>query len=639
MQNQQRLINKMRSVTISPLSDARLNDLTKALGSHLNFSELMDADYEEIMQRQQICQWLLSDDSTAHHNFFNFYRSEYTIPTEADLFIRYHRDAHERDTGFWNRTEAFCNLVQGNASLPLRINSLLNIIKQEGEQVYRDELALADEMLTEMRQVIAIKGILHFKGGMHNGRVFHQDIENKEVKKYRPLINEKHVQDISCYGTRVYHESLDHKEYAGLHVISSCFKKIGLHTFSSAIQRGIEAHHNLKALKPAQIRRTPRAIAGDVKNYLNQLFTPDNGFDNDADFTLNVAYQFNQDGLQVSLLDWKIGTASIKKNELGHTLEFGRGKIEKYVEKHDRKITRMAWSRSYKQANASMNDFFVRHGSFALIDSPNTYQVFCAPHFKGIYEKFKERIEVINGWKQQIIELYDQLQLLHSVTSAIRSSGLLYCFPTIPEEPGILEVDGCYPVRVRGTAEKEIHPFQNISVNGQIVNFTGRNGSGKSTVMLAVLDILCMAQCGLPVFARSARISPRTHILLSFLDRSSDQSTFKAKTEKDMSIVRIIKEIPTYQRKNTFVIVDELGSATDQLDVMRVARPFVSWLSNQGVSVMMSTQISELSEYVGGSCNGLNLIIRPNYDIEPGIGTGEPYEVAKEMGFLDMLGI
>lgn len=237
------------------------------------------------------------------------------------------------------------------------------------------------------------------------------------------------------------------------------------------------------------------------------------------------------------------------------------------------------------------------------------------------------------------MDIFKDLYIYEDLCNMVLDLDLPYCFPQILEK-GAIEFQKFYPIRVRTESNTYCEPFSGIEINDKVVNITGANGSGKSTVMLAVLDNLMLAHCGLPVFASDAKVILLEHIMLSFLDRDSDKSTFTAKFEKDVFTMQALEKLSKGQRAKTLVINDELGSATDPVEMLDLAKEYLMYLYDLGAHSITSSQIKELGVFVesvesGGI--GKNLVIDKDYTIRPGLESGRPKEVAKRLGFHEII--
>lgn len=169
-----------------------------------------------------------------------------------------------------------------------------------------------------------------------------------------------------------------------------------------------------------------------------------------------------------------------------------------------------------------------------------------------------------------------------------------------------LEYDGCEPVI---TAEREIelvdarHPLMSREVcvplqffigNGiRGIVITGPNTGGKTVALKTVALNCLMAQCGLHVSCRKARLCMHSNFLCDIGDgqnMSENLSTFSAHITNVMDILSEVNE-------ESLVIMDELGSGTDPLEGMGIAVAILEELKNSGAFFLVTTHYPEVKNY------------------------------------------
>lgn len=631
MSSSLRLIRKRLPVKVLPVSDARIEDLQKNLNINRNLVDLADADVDEIRQRQSICKWLLKHPNVINSAYFTETQYLYdTFPESAENFLRYQQKIQAKQTEFWLKVERFCLAADSLYLPPERINNLLNHIEREGGVKYREELDLANEVLSELRKTIRVAGILRFD--VNPTRKERIVVTPYDIQMYG-FRKRYGIKDIKCFGTWPYHPNLDPKLDPTRTNLEKILYGAKLHKLSKWVG---EKRHELN-LEGSRIYKTPPSIASDIALFLEKFFSRENGFTAKASFQVYIGYTFGPTGLHITLQDWEIKEKVLSEELRIYKLDYGDAYKGKSASGLRDKLLSLNTSREDKRQQVLLNDWFLQHEDSIEIGSPYTYEVFCSPKFNDVRAMYSKRIGHIVEWQKKNIDSFDDLTIIRDLAMGVKNSGLKYTFPEIVEDDQVLCLDRLYPVRVTPQEGKARIAFSDLSLNGKIVNLTGRNNSGKSTLMLSLLDSHILAQCGLPVFAKSAKLSPRTHFAMSFLDRDSQLSTFTAKTKKDMAILSLLSELNSLQLKRVLVFVDELGSATDQVGVIDVVTPLIDCLHKVGVSVVMSTQIPEVSRYIETTHHGSNYRFVGSYKLEPGIGYAEPVEVAKELGYFDLL--
>ncbi|MBQ8799031.1 MAG: DNA mismatch repair protein MutS [Lachnospiraceae bacterium] len=128
-------------------------------------------------------------------------------------------------------------------------------------------------------------------------------------------------------------------------------------------------------------------------------------------------------------------------------------------------------------------------------------------------------------------------------------------------------------------------------VNGIVI--TGPNTGGK-TVALKTVALNCMlAQCGLHVSCKEARVCMNSNYLCDIGDGqnlSENLSTFSAHITNVLDILRRVNE-------QSLVLMDELGSGTDPLEGMGIAVAILEELKNSGALFLVTTHYPEVKVY------------------------------------------
>ena len=362
--------------------------------------------------------------------------------------------------------------------------------------------------------------------------------------------------------------------------------------------------------------------------------------------TLKIAYWFDEKGLRMRIIDYSIdlhaGPDEQSRPDFGKHPTFGEfidesavKEFEKYLESATEKIDTGMYAEDIRRWLLTRENLKVHK-----IEAIQTLEAHCLPCLREIIEKHHyhdQRVEILD-WQFKVNNAFQDILTLYEIIAKQKSMEIHMCLPEISSNGNILSTNRMYPIRLYSKkARNLISPFGEFSVNGQIVNLTGPNGSGKSTALITAFDNQILFQAGLFIFAKQAEMSVKDKIFLSFLERQTDESTFRAKMLKDKKIVCKIKEMNDVQRQKAIIFIDELGSATTEGSVLPIVEEFVDWLAKQGVSVVMSTQIPKLSQYIGEKFGGINYIIDGEYNFVPGIGEGEPIKIAEDIGFLEAL--
>ncbi|MDE6387240.1 MAG: DNA mismatch repair protein MutS [Lachnospiraceae bacterium] len=162
--------------------------------------------------------------------------------------------------------------------------------------------------------------------------------------------------------------------------------------------------------------------------------------------------------------------------------------------------------------------------------------------------------------------------------------------PAINTERRIIFSDARHPLMDRNIAV----PLQfdiGRKVRGIII--TGPNTGGKTVAIKTVMLNCIMAQCGLHVTCKNADICMNSAYLCDIGDGqnlSENLSTFSAHIT---NVLEVISEV----NKDSFVILDELGSGTDPTEGMGIAIAILEELRKSGAIFLVTTHYPEVKEY------------------------------------------
>lgn len=147
------------------------------------------------------------------------------------------------------------------------------------------------------------------------------------------------------------------------------------------------------------------------------------------------------------------------------------------------------------------------------------------------------------------------------------------------------------------------HPLMDISVSVPLcfeigvsakgIIITGPNTGGKTVAIKTVMLNCMMAQCGLHVTCEGADICMNSSYLCDIGDGQSlseNLSTFSAHIK---NVLEILKEV----NRDSFVIMDELGSGTDPAEGMGIAVAILEELRKSGCLFLATTHYPEVKDY------------------------------------------
>ena len=162
--------------------------------------------------------------------------------------------------------------------------------------------------------------------------------------------------------------------------------------------------------------------------------------------------------------------------------------------------------------------------------------------------------------------------------------------PVINTERRIRLTEARHPLMDKKTAV----PLQfDIGEKVRGIVITGPNTGGKTVAIKTVMLNCIMAQCGLHVTCKQADICMNSSYLCDIGDGqnlSENLSTFSAHIT---NVLEVLSEV----NKDSFVIMDELGSGTDPTEGMGIANAILEELRKSGAIFLVTTHYPEVKEY------------------------------------------
>ena len=152
--------------------------------------------------------------------------------------------------------------------------------------------------------------------------------------------------------------------------------------------------------------------------------------------------------------------------------------------------------------------------------------------------------------------------------------------------------------------DRNINVPLNFTIGEDIrgIVITGPNTGGKTVSIKTVMLNSYMAQCGLHVPCREADICMNSNYLCDIGDGqniSENLSTFSAHIKNVLEILQKVN-------RESFVIMDELGSGTDPAEGMGIATAILEELRKSGANFLVTTHYPEIKEYAARHENIIN---------------------------------
>lgn len=199
--------------------------------------------------------------------------------------------------------------------------------------------------------------------------------------------------------------------------------------------------------------------------------------------------------------------------------------------------------------------------------------------------------------------MYENMELIEKLDFIFSKGKLsleLDCVePMINLERRIVLEDARHPLM-----DKNVNvPLQfKLGDNARGIVITGPNTGGKTVAIKTVMLNCMMAQCGLHVTSKKADICMNTAYLCDIGDGqnlSENLSTFSAHIK---NVLEVLGEV----NKDSFVIMDELGSGTDPAEGMGIAIAILEELRKSGANFLVTTHYPEVKEYANDTEDVIN---------------------------------
>lgn len=176
------------------------------------------------------------------------------------------------------------------------------------------------------------------------------------------------------------------------------------------------------------------------------------------------------------------------------------------------------------------------------------------------------------------------------------------------------------------------------------VVITGPNTGGKTVAIKTVMLNSVMAQCGLHVCSKRADICMNSGYFCDIGDGQNINDNLSTFSSHIKNVLSILMEID----KDSFIIMDELGSGTDPQEGMGIAIAILEKLRESGANFLVTTHYPEVKEYATRSEGIINArmefdrqTLKPTYRMVIGeAGESCAFYIADRLGMpADMLKI
>lgn len=247
--------------------------------------------------------------------------------------------------------------------------------------------------------------------------------------------------------------------------------------------------------------------------------------------------------------------------------------------------------------------------------------------------RLRERLSEVRQTVERVLEL-DSLQA--RALFALRTGAEI----PLLEEGGPLELAGIrHPLLDRKLQEQggRAVPFDlRLEPPDRVLVVSGPNAGGKTVVLKTIGLAVLMAQSGIPVTARRARLPLYAQVKADVGDRQSieaDLSTFSAHVQ---AVSSVLSELVT----PSLVLLDEVGTGTEPSEGAALAQAILERLRRPGVTAVATTHLGRLKAWAltadGAATAAMEFdeaALRPTFRLVAGVaGVSAGISIAERLG-------
>ncbi len=304
------------------------------------------------------------------------------------------------------------------------------------------------------------------------------------------------------------------------------------------------------------------------------------------------------------------------------------------IKKARRLITEVASHNAWDMNNASFRDKIINiYPNFFSTDvialSPEIdkkhkwHALYNLYNDKSVVKVYMALRDLQNFIRINIYTLKEMNTILHSIVAKAKELKTSICFPVIlDQQENMISFKKLYPLHLGQILKaKKIVPIDNLpAINGSIIGLTGRHGGGKTVTEHTIAGNVYLAQSGLPILGEKFHLNPKTHMGMVFIEGIVGQSVVQVLLRKINNIFKGIYKVPG---GNILLVLDELGSATQQEDGMDLAMDILEAVYRRKISLIFSTQILNVAEQAEKRFNTKCFKVDAKHHLQPGIAGGD----------------
>ncbi|MCB9802982.1 hypothetical protein H6761_03125 [Candidatus Nomurabacteria bacterium] len=636
-------IHKRDRLQVINEEDLPVDEFLKALG--IKDSSLASSfgitNEEELHRRHNLCRFL-----TGHPAFTSWVEESGVtagLPIDEEEFLKFYNPQNEHNP-YWAMVHGWIEFILNSPDAPPDLQMIANKLLV-GLDLEAAERKMADIITQRVEQITVMHGWMSFE-------VVTVGVEKsvKEKMGVDPdqslfLVSDLEYSGGEVFGHRKYSQKISTKlAYPKwTHDALNPFNWLGF----GFLRRKLVDFKNLLRCRPAYkamvINSISTSMIEDIRSaVLGKLrkIHWDNSSLNGGQAT--VQFSYDQSGLQITILHLEIPEPEDRKT-VNLSDGFAGYDALKYqqIMKAEVLIQRKRDEAAHAQANNALIAAAVRQNHSFLtpffstsLNMDREFRWFAILNeYRG--KEFHDLYEALQDQRNFFAEYWNQLQVVISVLRSIQDTALKFgvpiCQPEIVTDGHVVEFGQLYPTQLLCHLKKgQVVPVHSLpELNGRMIALTGEHGGGKSETQIGIVVNIFLAQSGLPVFGQFFRFNVKKVLGMVFIAQRGEGSTCEILLGKIRNILRGIQGI---DGKRVVLVLDEVGTGTQEMAGFELGRDLLNTLARSGVSVIFSTQIMSLAEFARDQLNALCFQLDSKHRLSPGIGDGGMKRLRQRIG-------
>ncbi|MCL5795070.1 MAG: hypothetical protein M1338_01810 [Patescibacteria group bacterium] len=611
-------------------------------------------DAEEIKKRQNLCRFVM--DNPNFGKWLEDHQIDSLLPTSQVEFMRA-ADPELPHNQYWENVRSFVDIVESSRSVPVPLQKIAAALKAS-YSLEAAEQQMNEIILDRLEKTSVVVGTAQFR--IIDIFIVQGDRDRTKNLEVPMQLKPFEVLDLSAGGIKVYGHSMYSFD------IDTAYQKPYPEWVSqrwnplawiagSFIKRRVDKENQqarAKAFESMVITEPSIGLIEDLKaaciRRLNEI-----NWTNDLHMHADVSirFRYSESGLQVGIYDFEC-----QDNDYYPLRDFDFKEFMGYSQERLTEISRIEdeyreYAIDRKRRNNSSKflmeiekqdqQFFSKTTIEPSRGADIKYQWFAIPTMyehpaiKPVADECKKHRRFFSN---HLWTLKNIVWLVNRLQEKADSLGAPLSIPEIlKQDQHLVTFDVIYPLHLLNAEDiKPVPIAKMVPINGAVIGLTGCHGGGKTVTALSLVDNIFLAQSGLPIFGRGFQLNPKRCIALVFLERKNGGSTCEILIDK---IISVFKGIKDHHGSQVVVILDELGTGTQEGDGDQLGRDVLKKLTKLGVSVIFTTQIQSLALWAHGSLKAQCYKFDDKHKMTPGIGDGGMSDLRKRKGLDRLLSV